>query len=157
MSPSPTPRVSMSSVCRRFKVRHGPLAVQPSRWAGPLVPELEAFLAAGEPSAYVGFGSMLVDPQTGRAVIEAVRAARRRVALSQGWAELGRVDDAADPDAEPQQPRTARTRGRGDVADVGCTDGSCGIYDARGTAGAPGQGIGPRCARPPPPLRLRRR
>ncbi|WP_437580086.1 glycosyltransferase [Sorangium sp. So ce887] len=62
----------------------------------PLVPELEAFLAAGEPPVYVGFGSMPVDPQAGRIVIEAVRAAGRRVVLSQGWAELGRVDDAFD-------------------------------------------------------------
>ncbi|KYF86883.1 glycosyl transferase [Sorangium cellulosum] len=60
----------------------------------PLVPELEAFLAAGEPPVYVGFGSMPADQQTGRTVIEAVRAAGRRVVLSQGWAELGRVDDA---------------------------------------------------------------
>ncbi|XXT20242.1 glycosyltransferase [Sorangium sp. So ce429] len=62
----------------------------------PLVPELEAFLAAGEPPVYVGFGSMPADQQTGRTVIEAVRAAGRRVVLSQGWAELGRVDDAPD-------------------------------------------------------------
>ncbi|WP_437634063.1 glycosyltransferase [Sorangium sp. So ce854] len=62
----------------------------------PLVPELEAFLAAGERPVYVGFGSMPVDQQTGRSVIEAVRAAGRRVVLSQGWAELARVDDAAD-------------------------------------------------------------
>ncbi|XXT97401.1 glycosyltransferase [Sorangium sp. So ce834] len=62
----------------------------------PLVPELEAFLAAGEPPVYVGFGSMPVDPQTGRSVVEAVRAAGRRVVLSQGWAELDLVDDAAD-------------------------------------------------------------
>ncbi|MGK3967547.1 glycosyltransferase [Sorangium sp. So ce1667] len=62
----------------------------------PLVPELEAFLAAGEPPVYVGFGSMPADQQTGRTVIEAVRAAGRRVVLSQGWAELGMVDDAPD-------------------------------------------------------------
>ncbi|XXU75973.1 glycosyltransferase [Sorangium sp. So ce1151] len=62
----------------------------------PLVPELAAFLAAGEPPVYVGFGSMPADQQTGRTVIEAVRAAGRRVVLSQGWAELGRVDDAPD-------------------------------------------------------------
>ncbi|XXY45059.1 glycosyltransferase [Sorangium sp. So ce269] len=62
----------------------------------PLVPELEAFLAAGEPPVYVGFGSMPADQQTARTVIEAVRAAGRRVVLSQGWAELGLVDDAPD-------------------------------------------------------------
>ncbi|XYH99813.1 hypothetical protein ACMHYB_08665 [Sorangium sp. So ce1128] len=74
----------MSSVCRRFKVRHGPAAVQPSRWAGPLVTELEAFLAAGEPPVYVGVGSMPADQQTGGIVIAAVRAAGRRIVLSQG-------------------------------------------------------------------------
>jgi vancomycin aglycone glucosyltransferase len=62
----------------------------------PLVPELEAFLAAGEPPVYVGFGSMPADQQTGRTVIEAVRAAGRRVVLSQGWAELGLIDGAPD-------------------------------------------------------------
>ncbi|WP_104987668.1 glycosyltransferase [Sorangium cellulosum] len=62
----------------------------------PLAPELESFLAAGEPPVYVGFGSMPADQQTGRIVIEAVRAAGRRVVLSQGWAELGLVDGAPD-------------------------------------------------------------
>lgn len=62
----------------------------------PLAPALEAFLAAGEPPIYVGFGSMPADGQTGRIVIEAVRAAGRRLVLSQGWAELGLVDDAPD-------------------------------------------------------------
>ncbi|MDI1446015.1 glycosyltransferase [Polyangium sp. 6x1] len=62
----------------------------------PLDPALEAFLAAGEPPVYVGFGSMPADQQTGRIVIEAVRAAGRRVVLSQGWAELDRIDGASD-------------------------------------------------------------
>ncbi|AUX19710.1 glycosyl transferase [Sorangium cellulosum] len=62
----------------------------------PLAPALEAFLSAGAPPVYVGFGSMPADPQTGRVVVEAVRAAGRRVVLSQGWAELALVDDAPD-------------------------------------------------------------
>ncbi|UQA60540.1 glycosyltransferase [Polyangium aurulentum] len=62
----------------------------------PLEPALEAFLAASDPPVYVGFGSMPADQQTGRIVIEAARAAGRRVVLSQGWAELGLGDDAAD-------------------------------------------------------------
>ncbi|XXX80677.1 glycosyltransferase [Sorangium sp. So ce134] len=62
----------------------------------PLAPALEAFLAAGEPPVYAGFGSMPADQQSGRIVIEAARAAGRRVVLSQGWAELGLVDDAPD-------------------------------------------------------------
>ncbi|WP_437836992.1 hypothetical protein [Sorangium sp. So ce1153] len=73
----------MSSVRRRFKVRHGPAAVQPSRWAAPLVTELKAFVAAGEPPVYVGVRSMPADQQTGRIVIATVRArgAGRRVVL----------------------------------------------------------------------------
>lgn len=62
----------------------------------PLEPALEAFLAAGAPPVYIGFGSMPADQQTGRIVIEAVRAVGRRVVLSQGWAELGPVDGASD-------------------------------------------------------------
>jgi vancomycin aglycone glucosyltransferase len=62
----------------------------------PLAPALETFLAAGAPPVYVGFGSMPADQQTGRIVIDAVRAAGRRVVLSQGWAELGLIDGAPD-------------------------------------------------------------
>jgi vancomycin aglycone glucosyltransferase len=62
----------------------------------PLEPALEAFLVAGEPPVYAGFGSMPADRETGRIVIDAVRAAGRRVVLSQGWAELGPIDDAPD-------------------------------------------------------------
>jgi vancomycin aglycone glucosyltransferase len=53
-----------------------------------LAPEIEAFLAAGEPPIYVGFGSMPAPPGLGDVVVEAVRAMRRRAILSSGWAEL---------------------------------------------------------------------
>jgi len=61
----------------------------------PLPSELEAFLRAGEPPVYVGFGSMgdAHPERTSRAVIEGVRAAGRRLVLSSGWAGLG---DAAE-------------------------------------------------------------
>ncbi len=62
----------------------------------PLPDALEAFLGAGDPPIYVGLGSMPAAKETSRALIEAVRAAGRRVILSQGWAELELVDDAAD-------------------------------------------------------------
>ena len=62
----------------------------------PLEPELEAFLTAGEPPVYVGFGSLPADQQTSRTVIDAVRAAGRRVVLSKGWAEIGPIDDTSD-------------------------------------------------------------
>ena len=53
--------------------------------------ELEAFLAAGPPPIYVGFGSMV----SGRAEIisaivgEAIRLLERRAVVSRGWAGLG--------------------------------------------------------------------
>ncbi|MEV4508547.1 glycosyltransferase [Dactylosporangium sp. NPDC049525] len=62
----------------------------------PLPPPLQAFLDGGDPPVYVGFGSMPMPPDTGRILIDAARAAGRRVVLSQGWAELGPVDDGAD-------------------------------------------------------------
>ncbi len=57
----------------------------------PLPTDLEAFLDAGEPPVYVGFGSMAMRtaPDLGRVVLEAARASGRRVILGRGWAELG--------------------------------------------------------------------
>ncbi|MFJ9691829.1 glycosyltransferase [Kitasatospora sp. NPDC101183] len=64
----------------------------------PLPPELEAFLAAGEPPVYVGFGSMAMRtaPDLARVAVEAVRARGRRVLLGSGWAGLAAVDDRGD-------------------------------------------------------------
>ncbi|MGW8949669.1 glycosyltransferase [Streptomyces sp. NPDC055709] len=64
----------------------------------PLPQELEAFLDAGEPPVYVGFGSMAPHAPKGiaRAAIEASRAQGRRVLLARGWAELAPIDDADD-------------------------------------------------------------
>ncbi|MFD1935523.1 MULTISPECIES: glycosyltransferase [Nonomuraea] len=64
----------------------------------PLPPEVEAFLDAGTPPVYVGFGSM---PTTGshdmaRAAIEAIRAQGHRALLSRGWADLALIDDQDD-------------------------------------------------------------
>jgi vancomycin aglycone glucosyltransferase len=61
-----------------------------------LSPGLEAFLDAGEPPVYVGFGSMPAAEGTSRTLIDAVRVAGRRVILAQGWAGLELVDSAAD-------------------------------------------------------------
>jgi glycosyltransferase GtfC/desvancosaminyl-vancomycin vancosaminetransferase/vancomycin aglycone glucosyltransferase len=77
-------------------------AVQTGAWIlpdeRPLSGELEAFLAAGSPPVYVGFGSA-----AGRGVgdaakvaVEAVRARGRRVVMSRGWADLVLPDDGAD-------------------------------------------------------------
>ncbi|MFJ8665583.1 glycosyltransferase [Streptomyces sp. NPDC093600] len=64
----------------------------------PLPAELVAFLDAGEPPVYVGFGSMAVraGEDAARVAIEAVRAHGRRVLVGRGWADLGPVDDRDD-------------------------------------------------------------
>ena len=64
----------------------------------PLPADLEAFLKAGGPPVYVGFGSMALrtSPDVARDAIEAVRARGRRVVLGRGWAELAPVDDRDD-------------------------------------------------------------
>jgi len=76
--------------------------VQTGAWTLPdarsLAVELEAFLEAGSPPVYVGFGSMAMQaaPDAARAVIEAVRAQGRRTLLARGWAELAAIDDQDD-------------------------------------------------------------
>ncbi|NPA30884.1 MAG: glycosyltransferase family 1 protein [Chloroflexi bacterium] len=62
----------------------------PADWSPS--PELQAFLEAGPPPVYVGFGSM-VDPDPEgltRQIIEALRLVGRRGILLGGWARLGR-------------------------------------------------------------------
>ena len=57
---------------------------------GPLAPEVEAFLDAGPPPAYVGFGSMPVPrpERIGGLLEEAARATGRRFVVSGGWSAL---------------------------------------------------------------------
>lgn len=64
----------------------------------PLPDDLRAFLDAGEPPVYVGFGSMPMKAAADlpRAVVEAVRAHGRRMVLLRGWAGLSAVDDRDD-------------------------------------------------------------
>ncbi|MFH8680843.1 glycosyltransferase [Streptomyces lydicus] len=64
----------------------------------PLPADVEAFLHAGEPPVYVGFGSIpLRDADdVARAAVEAVRAQGRRVLLSRGWADLAAADGQDD-------------------------------------------------------------
>ncbi|MGW6505572.1 glycosyltransferase [Nonomuraea angiospora] len=68
--------------------------------ARPLPADLVAFLEAGEPPVYVGFGSMLIRganaQEVSRAVIDAVRTQGRRVLLGSGWADLALIDDQDD-------------------------------------------------------------
>jgi vancomycin aglycone glucosyltransferase len=64
----------------------------------PLPAELVAFLDAGTPPVYVGFGSVpMRDPEgVARAVIKAIRAQGRRAVVSRGWADLALIDDQDD-------------------------------------------------------------
>lgn len=77
-------------------------AVQTGAWLlpdkRPLPAELLAFLEAGEPPIYVGFGSMFTQSarDAARVAIEAVRAQGRRAVVLRGWADLELGDDRDD-------------------------------------------------------------
>jgi vancomycin aglycone glucosyltransferase len=64
----------------------------------PLPAELLAFLEAGPPPVYVGFGSMPLgaSKDIARVSIEAIRAQGRRALLARGWADLDLIDDRDD-------------------------------------------------------------
>jgi vancomycin aglycone glucosyltransferase len=62
----------------------------------PLDRELEAFLDAGEPPVYFGFGSNRVPDDLGRVMVESARALGRRAVVLRGWADLSPIDDGAD-------------------------------------------------------------
>jgi len=62
----------------------------------PLPAELEAFLDAGSPPVYVGFGSGPAPADAARVAVEAIRAHGRRMILSRGWARLALPDDGSD-------------------------------------------------------------
>ena len=78
----------------------GIVIVQTGAWIFPdssrLSADLEAFLEAGQPPVYFGFGSMPVAASTSRTLIDAARAAGRRAIVSEGWAELGLIDEGSD-------------------------------------------------------------
>ena len=65
---------------------------QPGAWIvadeRPLPREAEAFLDAGDPPVYFGFGSMRASEGLGDVMVEAARALRRRAIVSRGWAAL---------------------------------------------------------------------
>lgn len=75
-------------------------AVQTGAWIlpdeRPLSAELEAFLEAGSPPVYVGFGSGPAPADVARVAIEAIRAQGHRVILASGWAGLVLPDDRGD-------------------------------------------------------------
>lgn len=64
----------------------------------PLSTELVAFLDAGTPPVYVGFGSMPMHASTdvAQVAIEAIRSQGRRAVVARGWADLSLIDDRDD-------------------------------------------------------------
>jgi vancomycin aglycone glucosyltransferase len=74
--------------------------VQTGAWILPderrLPAGLEAFLDAGTPPVYVGFGSMRAPKDITRVAIEAIRAQGRRAVFARGWADLALIDDRDD-------------------------------------------------------------
>ena len=110
---------------------------QPGAWIlpdeRPFAPELEAFLDAGPPPIYFGFGSISAPADAARVMIESARALSRRAILSRGWAELELVDDKPDclAIAEVNQQRLFRR-----VAAV-VHHGGAGTTHAAARAGAP--------------------
>jgi vancomycin aglycone glucosyltransferase len=77
-----------------------PAVLQTGAWilpdVRPLAPELEAFLDAGEPPVYFGFGSTRAPEDLSQVMIRSARALGRRAIVSRGWADLSIVDDAPD-------------------------------------------------------------
>ncbi|MGD1012016.1 MAG: glycosyltransferase [Acidimicrobiales bacterium] len=74
--------------------------VQTGAWilpdARPLPAELAAFLDAGRPPVYVGFGSMRAPTDIARVAVETIRAEDRRAVFARGWADLDSMEDADD-------------------------------------------------------------
>ena len=62
----------------------------------PLSPELEAFLDAGEPPIYFGFGSNRAPENLSRVTIESARVCGHRAIVLRGWADLSVTDAAPD-------------------------------------------------------------
>ncbi|MFD6263450.1 glycosyltransferase [Micromonospora chalcea] len=77
-----------------------PAVYQPGAWLLPdkraLPAELTAFLDAGGPCVYVGFGSVAAPPGLLETAVRAVRAVGCRLVVSRGWAPLSPVDRSPD-------------------------------------------------------------
>ncbi|MFF2774011.1 glycosyltransferase [Streptomyces sp. NPDC058052] len=81
----------------------GPAVVPTGAWLRPddrpLPPAVVAFLDAGAPPVYVGFGSTPLGtraPDLARAAVEAIRERGHRAIVSRGWAGLAAPDDGDD-------------------------------------------------------------
>ncbi len=83
-----------------WKEPTGLAVVRTPAWILPddrsLPAELVAFLDAGTPPVYVGFGSMRVAQDSARAAIAAIRAHGRRAIVARGWADLALIDNGDD-------------------------------------------------------------
>ena len=57
-------------------------------------PKLQAFLDAGEPPVYIGFGSIVIDDPDAftKLILEAVKKAGVRALVSKGWSNVGGTD-----------------------------------------------------------------
>ena len=77
-----------------------PAVVQTGAWLvedqRPLAPELEAFLAAGPPPVFFGFGSLRAPHDLASVMVSSARALRRRAIVARGWAGLSLAADAPD-------------------------------------------------------------
>jgi len=97
---SEQPWLAADPVLGPWPARPGLEVVQTGAWTlpdeRPLPPALTAFLAAGPPPVYVGFGSIGPAPDIARWSVEVARAGGHRVLVSRGWAELDLVDGQDD-------------------------------------------------------------
>ncbi|MBT2233229.1 glycosyltransferase [Nonomuraea sp. NEAU-A123] len=77
-----------------------PDVVQTGAWIlpdeRPLPAELEAFLEAGEPPVYFGFGSIRAPHDLSKTMIETARALGCRAIVLRGWADLALLDSEPD-------------------------------------------------------------
>jgi vancomycin aglycone glucosyltransferase len=62
----------------------------------PLDPGLEAFLDAGDPPIYFGFGSIRAPQELREVMIQTARALGCRAILLRGWADLSLIDNEPD-------------------------------------------------------------
>jgi len=95
-----TPWIAADPVLAPQPSTPGIAPVQSSAWLlndpTALPAEVETFLAQGEPPVYLGFGSMRAADSGSRTLITAARTLGLRSIISQGWGNLGTIDDGAD-------------------------------------------------------------
>lgn len=93
-----TPWLASDPVLSPLHSHPGYDVVQTGAWIvpdeRPLPPDLAAFLDAGAPPVYVGFGSVTAPAEAAGVAVAAIRQHNRRVLIGSGWAGL----QTADPD-----------------------------------------------------------